>query len=118
MIEVADQSPPSAIWVSPVADGEIYDVMPGEMVPLEVEVADNVGVSCVDFSRWDAVGLKFILIGTDCQAPFTQVVDADTLNYGFNQTYVRAYDSAGNWSDFNHIWLYRAAWVFLPLAEK
>ncbi len=117
IIDVLDQIPPSIEWISPAHSGEIFDLF-GEEVYLEVEASDNFQVNCIEFFHWDAKKTEFVLLGIDCELGYGITVESSALNYGWNQIFARADDEAGNLSDFEHIWLYRIAAIYLPLVER
>lgn len=116
-IEVLDQNPPTIEWISPSPSGGTHDIWL-EKLKLEVEATDNVQVVCVEFYRWDAEIEEFIQLGKLCEPPYMIEIDPSSLNYGWNQIFARADDSAGNWSDFKFIWLFRLIPVYLPLAAR
>ncbi|MBK5109249.1 MAG: hypothetical protein JJE12_14025 [Anaerolineales bacterium] len=111
---IEDQVPPEIISVTPVDIGETYEVFDGEIM-IEVEVSDNFQVDCVEFIRWDAIGEQFIALGEDCLLPYQLTINSSSLNYGWNQVYIRASDIAGNFSPHNFIWLYRITRTYLPI---
>ena len=112
-VVIKDQVPPEIISVIPVGIGETYEVFEGEII-IEVEVTDNFQVDCVEFIRWDAIGEQFIALGEDCILPYQLTINSSSLNYGWNQVYLRASDIAGNFSLHNFIWLYRITRTYLP----
>jgi hypothetical protein len=116
-IEILDQLPPTIQWISPGPSGGAHDIWLGNL-KLEVEATDNVQVVCVEFFRWDAEIEEFIHLGTVCEPPYMIEIDSSSLNYGWNQIFARAYDSAGNWSDFKFIWLFRLIPIYLPLTAR
>ncbi|MBC7264718.1 MAG: peptidoglycan DD-metalloendopeptidase family protein [Chloroflexi bacterium] len=103
-----DTEKPVVNWVAPVGNEQVYPVR-DEVILLEVSATDNVAVSRVRFYRWDAVNPRFCEIGEDYTAPYQASLDCRTLNYGWNQVFAEAYDTAGNVSDWKWIWLDRAS---------
>jgi hypothetical protein len=102
----ADTEPPIINWLSPVGDEEVYDVS-NEIVQLEVDATDNVGVYGVSYYRWDAVNEEIKIIDFVMTSPFTTNLDCGELNLGWNQIMARAYDDAENQSQIKYIWLYK-----------
>jgi len=111
---IEDQIPPEIISVSPIGVEEIFEVS-DEEITIEVEVTDNFQVDCVEFIRWDAPNEQFIQLGEDCLTPYQIIIDSNTLNFGWNQIYIRATDVAGNSSAHVYFWLYRLNYNYIPL---
>lgn len=112
---IEDQIPPEIISIAPVDLGEILEVI-DEEITIDVEVTDNFQVDCVYFYRWDAPNGQFVILGEDCQAPYQHVLDAKTLNFGWNQINIIAFDVAGNSSASHYfIWLLRVIRTHIPL---
>jgi hypothetical protein len=61
----------------------------------------------VKFTRWDAVGSKWVDIATDTAAPWQAVLNVAPLNGQWNQINVKAWDAAGNASASPYVFLYR-----------
>lgn len=99
-----DQQPPLVAWALPVEDGEIYEVS-GEVLLLQAEAEDDVAVDKLHFSRWDAVAELYVAVGIAYEAPYQVTLETEELNEGWNQIFVRAYDTGGNGSPSKHIWL-------------
>jgi hypothetical protein len=100
-----DAEPPTVNWISPVGNGERYDV--GEqMIELAVTATDNVGIMGVRFRRWDAVNEQYILIADSYTPPYRAPLDCGALSYEWNQVEAVAYDTAYNYTQV-YIWLYR-----------
>jgi hypothetical protein len=116
-ITIADQSPPNLIWVSPVETGDTYEIV-NETIPLEVSVQDNFQVDCVDFLRWDATTMVFHNLDKVCQAPYTTTIDSNSINMAWNQIFAQAIDLAGNYSDFETIWIFRWNHNYIPLVLR
>lgn len=102
----ADTEPPIINWLSPVGDEEVYEVS-NEIVKLEVDATDNVGVYGVSYYRWDAVLEEIKNIDFVITSPFTTYLDCGDLNLGWNQIMARAYDDVENQSQIKYIWLYK-----------
>ena len=102
-----DTQVPIVSWISPVYDGEIYNVE-GGIVLLEVLAEDDVGVESVRFYRWDNISLLYMDIGVVYSSPYTWNFDTSILNEGYNQIFAQAYDTSGNISTGRYIWLYYA----------
>ena len=115
-INILDQLAPTVNWISPVANDHVY-VTRLEIVLLEVETTDNFNVDQVYFYRWDANIEQFVGIGTIFAAPFRVYLDTRMLTPVWNQIFARAYDSAGNSSVRQAIWIYRTSAVFLPVVS-
>jgi hypothetical protein len=106
---IADNTPPSLEWVTPVISGSVYTVR-DQSVQLETTVSDNTGVSTVIFYRWcpetacPPAG-ELIEIGRVTAPPYHLTFDATVLNPGYNEIDAYAYDAAGNESAYRYIWL-------------
>lgn len=105
-ITVQDIQAPDLTWVSPVADGERYDIQDGDIL-LEVEAYDNAAIERVNFFRWDAIQEEYLEIGEVYTAPYQLELDTGGLNLQWNQVFARAFDTNGNASDRQFIWIYR-----------
>ena len=90
-----DTASPSLHWVSPVGDGQVYDVG-NETVQLEVDASDNVGVSEVAFYRWDSVNSRGFVLGRVRSAPYRINFDTSILRPDWNQIDALTVDAAGN----------------------
>lgn len=108
-VEIVDQEAPFVQWIAPVPTGERYDILDGETVTLEVQASDNGSLSHVTFTRWDALNLQYVSLGSVVQPPFVIQVNAAELNPGWNQIFVSAQDQAGNSSDTPYIWLFKVS---------
>jgi hypothetical protein len=106
---------PTINWISPVTDGEIYEVN-NQVVRLQADAADNLSIEQVDFFRWDALLEDYVDIGVVHNSPYQWDLDPQTLNNGWNQIFARAKDTAGNNSTIPFIWIYRefSTEIFLP----
>jgi hypothetical protein len=106
---------PTINWISPVADGEIYKIN-DQVVRLQADATDNLSVEQVLFFRWDALLEDYVDIGVVSTSPYQWDLDTQTLNYGWNQLFARAKDTAGNNSTIPFIWIYRnfSPSIFLP----
>ncbi len=58
----ADTSPPAITWTQPIGNQQVHSVSNGVM-SLEIAASDNVAVTQVNFSRWDAVGEVWVDLG-------------------------------------------------------
>jgi hypothetical protein len=105
-IPTPDTSAPSVSWTSPVANGGTSTVSSGT-VTLEASASDNIGVARVTFIRWDAVAARWVTLATVSTSPWRTTVAVSSLNGGYNQINVQAWDAAGNASASPYIWLYR-----------
>jgi len=77
---------------------------------------DDIKIERVWFYRWDAIAEEYLDIGNVHNYPYSINLDATKLNFGFNQIFVRAYDVASNYSDRQHIWIYRDTFYqYMPL---
>lgn len=100
-----DITPPAVTWVLPVTNGEVHTVIDGALF-LRATASDNISVTHVTISRWDAVNEVFVHINTDNATPYDAGIAASSLNIGWNQVNATAYDAAGNTST-QFIWIYR-----------
>lgn len=100
----ADTEKPVVNWTLPVGNEQAWHVV-NENVELSVSATDNVGVTRVHFYRWD--NDNQITIGNDYTSPYSVTLDCSTLNLSLNAIYAKAYDAAGNQSDFQYIVLIR-----------
>lgn len=105
-IAVPDLIPPTVQWVSPTATSQRFDVG-AELVRLEVSATDNAAVDRVHFFRWDSRLEMFVDIAMLTEPPYQVDLNAELLNPEWNQVFVRAYDSAGNVSERQFIWLFQ-----------
>lgn len=101
-----DTEPPIVDWVSPVSRQLRYDVV-DEVIHLEVTASDNLAIDRVLFYRWDATNELFVDIATITAEPYQTELNAATLNPGWNQVFAKAFDTSGNVSERQYIWLYR-----------
>lgn len=99
---------PVVTWTEPVMDDGVYDVV-NQTIQLGVDATDDIGVAYVRFYRWDAVNLQYVEIGNAYTAPYQVDIECASLNLGWNQILVDAYDATGNGSDTKSIWLNRLA---------
>ncbi|HJS28782.1 MAG TPA: DUF11 domain-containing protein, partial [Anaerolineales bacterium] len=108
-------------WIEPVSEGETFDVGVG-LLPLVVEVTDQLPIDQVVFERWDTNSLQWVPIGIgspDTQNTlYTITVDTATLQYTWNQVRARATDEDGNVSLKPYIWIYRLFNKFMPIILK
>jgi len=104
-IDVADRVIPSVNWLSPVGTEGRYDV-DGGLIRLEAEASDNISVASVHFFRWDPDLEQYIDIATVDQSPYEYYIDTWVLKPAWNQVFVRAYDTYGNGSSREFIWIY------------
>jgi len=103
---LADNAAPNVDWLAPVSNDQTYYVN-GETVQLKVNARDNIGISKVNFSRWDPITERDVNLGDVVSSiPQSLNLDSRTLNYGYNQITALAYDLAGNATE-KSIWLYR-----------
>ncbi len=103
LVRSPDLVKPVVTWVEPVSATEVATVY-GQSVQLRVDATDNIKVSKVVFSRWDAPTQTMIILSEDTSAPYTYSLDSSTLNPGWNQVDAVAYDAAGN-DDAKYIWV-------------
>jgi hypothetical protein len=106
---------PTINWISPVTNGEIYEAS-NQGVSLQAAAVDNLSIAQVHFFRWDALLNTYVDIGVVYNTPNQWDLDTQTLNYGWNQIFARAKDTAGNNSIIPFIWIYRnfPPRIFLP----
>jgi hypothetical protein len=76
-------------------------------VHLEVSATGNIDIARVRFYRWNTVNLQYVEIGSDYTYPYTWELDPNTLDLGWNEIDVEAYDKAGNISNYKYIFLFR-----------
>lgn len=104
-IDVADRVSPTVNWIAPVGTEGRYDTE-GGLIRLEVEASDNVSIAAVKFFRWDPELERYIDIATVEQSPYEYYIDTWILQPAWNQIFVRAYDTYGNVSAREFIWIY------------
>jgi hypothetical protein len=104
-IDVADRVSPTVNWVAPVGTEGRYD-SDGGLIRLEAEASDNVAVAAVNFFRWDPILERYIDIATVEKSPYVYYIDTWVLKPAWNQIFVRAYDTYGNVSAREFIWVY------------
>jgi outer membrane protein assembly factor BamB/murein DD-endopeptidase MepM/ murein hydrolase activator NlpD len=103
-----DTIAPTVSWTAPVGGGDIYHVAADEVVQLGVEASDNVAVDRIEWTRWDAVNQRTVQLGSSDTAPYRLDIDTSTLNWEWNEINAYAYDTAGNKSVGEYIWIYRS----------
>lgn len=108
---------PTVSWVSPVGDGKVY-ILNGRYVSLLVTAADNTSITQVKFFRWDKVRMAFVDIGFVFTAPYAWNLDTTILSDYWNEIDVESYDTAGNISEYSHIFLLRQGKFYLPFVAK
>ena len=114
---VAASQSPAVSWTSPVGNSGTFNVSSGS-VTLQASASDNVGVARVKFTRWDAVAGKWVDLATVSSAPWQTTLAVSTLNSGYNQVNVQAWDAAGNASTSPYIWLNRTVAPFDAFLAK
>jgi hypothetical protein len=92
-----DRTAPAVRWTAPVGNDQTQAVTTG-IVALAATASDNVGVERVEFWRFDAASVDWVLLGTDATAPYEASIDAGSLGEGLTYLSADAYDAAGNWS--------------------
>jgi uncharacterized repeat protein (TIGR01451 family) len=111
-----DSEKPTVSWVSPTVDGKgLY--LDNSLVHLSVTATDNYGIARVRIYRWDKVGLRFIDIINLSKSPYELNLDSTSLYNGWNEIDAEAYDTAGNVSDHQFIFLFQKAFIYLPLVK-
>jgi uncharacterized repeat protein (TIGR01451 family) len=111
-----DSEKPTVSWVSPTVDGNgLY--LDNSLVHLSVTATDNYGIARVRIYRWDKVGLRFIDIINLSNPPYELNLDSTSLYNGWNEIDAEAYDTAGNVSDHQFIFLFQKAFIYLPLVK-
>jgi hypothetical protein len=119
-----DRTWPSISWIAPPPCGNppgcMYNVI-NQSILLTVNASDIVGISSIEFRRWDYVNLIWIDIKTLSNPPYSSPPYSITfitsvLLPGWNQIDVKAYDKANNGSE-SWIFLYHTSiWrIYLPL---
>jgi hypothetical protein len=91
-----DRTAPAVQWTAPVGNDQTQAVATGA-VALAATASDNVGVERVEFWRYDAASVDWVLLGTDTTAPYESSIDAGSLGEGLTYLSADAYDAAGNW---------------------
>jgi len=114
---LVDLVPPTVNWVSSIGLGGNYEVH-GQVVELEVDAADNLGISDVRFIWWNAAKQEWVELGSVQGAPYKLDLDTSQLNFGWSEIRVRAYDTAGNSTLSDRATLYRSAQIFLPMVIR
>jgi len=113
-----DEEPPFISWVSPAIGEDNWIDIGNQIIPLEVEVVDNVEVAEVNFRRWEPSIREWVDIGSVSSAPFRFYLDTSTLNIGFNQVTAEAIDTTGNHSE---VFIFLRRWgglVYLPVVFR
>jgi len=103
---ISDAEAPVVNWLAPAGNGETYHVA-DETIQLKVDANDNIAVDHVSFERWDHPTQETIPLGESSSLPYAINLDTRTLNYEWNQINAYAYDTSGNKSTRQFIWLYR-----------
>ncbi len=102
-----DTTWPSLTWISPTScvnpPGCLYNVI-NQSIPLAVDASDIVGITSIEFRRWDYVNNIWIGIGTLSNPPYSLPFDTSVLLPEWNQIDVKAHDTANNTSE---------SWIFL-----
>ena len=114
---VPDTEKPAVNWIAPVGNEQVYQVG-DEVIQLEVSATDNVAVARVRFYRWDHPNQQYVEIANDYTVPYQMNLDCSTLNYGWNNIFANAYDTAGNESDRKWIWLDRVIPTSTPTSTS
>lgn len=81
----SDYTPPSVSLTSPLNGATV-----SEMITISATASDNVGVSRVEFK------VDNFLISSDTTAPYSAILDTNTLSNGVHTISAIAFDSAGN----------------------
>lgn len=111
-IFVADKTDPTASWVGPVEDGQVYTVVGHQVIELTVDATDDIGVSRVRFYRWafrdplDPQTGYSLDIAIDETNPFQAELESRELHPEWNQIFVKSFDTSGNESGRTWIWIY------------
>jgi hypothetical protein len=114
-----DSTWPSLSWISPTPCGNppgcLYNVI-NQSIPLAVDASDIVGITAIEFRRWDYLNNLWIGIGTLSNPPYSLIIDTSVLLPEWNQIDVKAHDAANNTSE-SWIFLYHTSiWqIHLPL---
>jgi hypothetical protein len=101
-----DNEPPSISWTAPVFNDGHYWIGSG-VIRLMVNASDNLGITRVRFYRWDEPNLQFVEIGSRSSPPYEWYLNVDALNPGWNEVDSEAYDTAGNVSARQRIFINR-----------
>jgi hypothetical protein len=116
---IGDFVEPIAEWGPSIGDAEVLYPEEGETVRLEVKVTENIAVKRVRYVRWDRDLNTHVLIENDYSFPYYLDLNTSTLNRGFNEIFVRAYDIAGNYSESLSILIFLDYLeVFLPMVNQ
>jgi hypothetical protein len=116
-VEVNDLQAPTVTWSAPSNDQQVYQVGL-ERIQLQVEAYDNIALERVHFFRWDALTNQYVDIGDVYEPPYVWDLDASELRPDWNQVFAKSYDTSGNESERQYIWLYQTGVVppiFMPL---
>jgi hypothetical protein len=102
----AEPDKPVVRWLLPVTEGGYY--VSTQFVRLLVTATDTSGIDKVVFYRWDPTlpVPDYVDIATVTGFPYEWYLDTTTLNFGWNEIDVKAYDTVGNVSDKLYIFLY------------
>lgn len=101
---VIDNIKPVVNWIAPVNNQGIYNFDQG-IVTLEVNATDNVKIDRIRFIWWNSASEEFVELGEVSSQPFQISLDTTMLNSDWNQIFAVAYDTSGNASDRQFIWL-------------
>lgn len=117
-IQIRDSTNPVVNWIAPVNNEGVMNSGIG-LITLQVSATDDVAVDYVRFVWWNANINQFVDLGNIYLDPYQLSINTQTLNDGWNQIFAIAYDTSGNASQRQYIWLYVAVSgfkVFLPFA--
>ncbi|MGE5223044.1 MAG: cadherin-like domain-containing protein, partial [Omnitrophica WOR_2 bacterium] len=101
---VIDDAKPVVNWIAPVDNQGIYNFSQG-FVTLEVNATDNVSVDHIRFIWWNSEAEEFVELGAVTIQPYQLSLDTTMLNPDWNQIFALAYDTSGNASERQFIWL-------------
>jgi uncharacterized repeat protein (TIGR01451 family) len=128
-VKAEDSVVPTALWKLPVAAEGVY-IVANQIVLLEVEAGDNVGVAYVRFYRWDSVLSQIVEIGNDTTASACQSnpaklcyqwnLDTTVLRPKWNEIRAQAYDASNNSSPdgYRILLKYFSVQIYLPFVKK
>jgi uncharacterized repeat protein (TIGR01451 family) len=115
-VTTLDGEAPTVSWFAPVFNDGHYWIGTG-VIRLMVNASDNLGISKVRFYRWDEPNQRFVDIGIILTPPYYWYLNTGDLNPAWNEIDIEAYDTAGNLSSRQRIYIYRlnVDLLYLPL---
>ena len=116
-------------WVSPVSNNSTFVISRGT-VELKATPSNSVNMATFDhlsYTRYDdsipgSFDDRFVEIGAASTAPYSVILNVDTLDVGYTQVFVFVVDKEGHRSPYNpqnRINIYKAnAIIYIPIVTK